>query len=202
MSLVMPKRGGAAIALAELNAEHAPRENPAADAPSEYSLPPPAGEVPTPGARGRSPRNLVTNVTTLQDSNDSYTDTTNVSTPEVSGVREGERTNGEQSWRFSGAGAGVTGGEKTAWDNFSERGIRARKAIQIADDDEKQGDIAVVTIRVSARLARYMDQYTSRRSETDPKGARKYRKQDAVAEAFAAFYADHVMPPAPAGEEL
>lgn len=69
-------------------------------------------------------------------------------------------------------------------------------AIARASADE----VAVVTVRVSAALNRYMDDYTARINRLDPK--RKYRKQDAVLEAFAAFYADHPMPPAPDEGEL
>ncbi|MBP7559234.1 MAG: hypothetical protein KBA64_02020 [Armatimonadetes bacterium] len=63
-----------------------------------------------------------------------------------------------------------------------------------------QDEIAVVTVRVPAHLNRYMDDFVARANRVQPKG--KYRKQDAVAEAFAAFYADHPMPPAPPDEEL
>jgi hypothetical protein len=66
----------------------------------------------------------------------------------------------------------------------------------VALDRAAQDEIAVVTVRVSASLNRYMDDYVNRVNRVDPK--RKYRKQDAIADAFAAFYADHPMPPAPA----
>ena len=45
-----------------------------------------------------------------------------------------------------------------------------------------------------------MDRYVERMNRIHPK--RRYRKQDAVAEAFAAFYADHPMPPAPEEDDL
>ena len=70
----------------------------------------------------------------------------------------------------------------------SERDARLETALQRAENDE----IAVVTVRVSVRLNKYMDEYVARTNRLDPK--RKYRKQDAVAEAFAAFYADHPLP--------
>ena len=60
--------------------------------------------------------------------------------------------------------------------------------------------IAVVTIRVPASLNRYVDDYVARLNKIDP--TRKYRKQDAIMEAFSSFYADHPMPPAPPDEEL
>jgi hypothetical protein len=63
-----------------------------------------------------------------------------------------------------------------------------------------EDEVGVVTVRVSNRLNEYMDRYVERINRLNPK--RKYRKQDAVAEAFAAFFADHPLPPAPADEEL
>jgi hypothetical protein len=67
--------------------------------------------------------------------------------------------------------------------------------MQFAQDDET----AVVTVRTPARLNEYMDRYVERVNRLNPK--RKYRKQDAVTEAFAAFFADHPMPPAPIEED-
>lgn len=67
---------------------------------------------------------------------------------------------------------------------------RLTAALHLAQEDEP----VVVTIRVSPRLNAYIDRYVQRINQVEPK--RKYRKQDAVAEAFAAFYADHIMPPA------
>lgn len=58
----------------------------------------------------------------------------------------------------------------------------------------------VVTVRVPMCLNRYMDEYVARRNLADPRT--KYRKQDAIAEAFAAFYADHPLPPAPDADAL
>jgi hypothetical protein len=81
----------------------------------------------------------------------------------------------------------------------SEEGPRQERlehALKLGEEDE----LSVVTVRVSARLNEYMDRYVQRVNQTNPK--RKYRKQDAVLEAFAAFYADHPMPPAPADDEL
>jgi hypothetical protein len=61
-------------------------------------------------------------------------------------------------------------------------------------------EIAVVTVRVPASLNRYMDEYVARVNHTNRRA--RYRKQDAVAEAFAAFYADHVMPALTGDDEL
>lgn len=55
--------------------------------------------------------------------------------------------------------------------------------------------LTVVTIRVPMCLNRYMDEYVARRNLAESRT--KYRKQDAIAAAFAAFYADHPLPPAP-----
>lgn len=76
------------------------------------------------------------------------------------------------------------------------RDERLQQGLQISQQDR----VAVVTVRVSAKLNEYMDRYVERVNRTDPQ--RRYRKQDAVAEAFAAFFADHPMPPAPPDEEL
>ena len=76
------------------------------------------------------------------------------------------------------------------------RAERLGKALALAAADE----VSVVTVRVSAKLNEYMDRYVDRLGRVSPK--RRYRKQDAVAEAFAAFFADHPLPPAPAEEEL
>lgn len=73
---------------------------------------------------------------------------------------------------------------------------RLARALQFAAEDE----ITVVTVRVSARLNEYMDRYVERLNRVHPK--RRYRKQDAISEAFAAFFADHPLPPAPDEEEL
>ena len=59
-------------------------------------------------------------------------------------------------------------------------------------------DLIVVTVRVSASLNHYMDEYVARRRSIDPKS--KYRKQDAVAKAFAEFYAAHPLPSVPTDE--
>ncbi len=72
---------------------------------------------------------------------------------------------------------------------------RLTAAMQLAQEDEP----GVVTIRISPRLNAYIDRYVQRVNQIDPK--RRYRKQDAVAEAFAAFYADHPMPPSPRSED-
>jgi hypothetical protein len=76
------------------------------------------------------------------------------------------------------------------------RDERLQQGLQIAQQDT----VSVVTVRVSARLNEYMDRYVERVKRTDPQ--RRYRKQDAIAEAFAAFFADHPLPPAPPDEEL
>lgn len=76
------------------------------------------------------------------------------------------------------------------------RAERYQKALSLTKTDE----IAVVTVRVSAKLNEYMDRYVERCNRLHPKS--RWRKQDAIAEAFAAFFADHPLPPAPADEEI
>ena len=78
----------------------------------------------------------------------------------------------------------------------SSRQDRFTFALERALHDE----IAVVTVRVPATLNRYMDDFVARSNRVEPD--HKYRKQDAVAQAFAAFYADHPMPPPPPDEDL
>ena len=75
------------------------------------------------------------------------------------------------------------------------RDERLQQGLQIAQQDKA----AVVTVRVSARLNEYMDRYVERINRTNPQ--QRYRKQDAIAEAFAAFFADHPLPAAPPDEE-
>ena len=72
--------------------------------------------------------------------------------------------------------------------------------LQFALNHTANDELTVVTIRVSASLNHYMDQYVARLRSVDPKS--KYRKQDAVAEAFAAFYADHLLPALPSDDEM
>lgn len=78
----------------------------------------------------------------------------------------------------------------------AERAERLRRGLQIGAQDE----LSVVTIRVSSKLNEYMDRYVERRNRLQPR--QRYRKQDAVAEAFAAFFADHPLPPPPPDEEF
>ena len=81
-------------------------------------------------------------------------------------------------------------------DTESDRTLRKQVALDRAATDE----LIVVTVRVPAVLNRYMDDYVARIYRGDSR--RKYRKQDAVAAAFAAFYADYPMPPAPCDANL
>lgn len=184
--LKMPKKGESARMLAELQAEHA-------------SESPPAEVIAA---------DVATHVTTLQ------------ATPEPTGARASAGTN-EPALEATGVrthaptNEHATGTQADSNQNLAdgstidhtepaqgrrkrptERDERLALALRRGADDE----IAVVTVRVPAALNRYMDDYTTRINRVDPK--RKYRKQDAVLEAFAAFYADHPMPPAPEEETL
>lgn len=74
--------------------------------------------------------------------------------------------------------------------------VAREKRLNFALDRTATDEMTVVTVRVSVSLNHYMDEYVARRRSLDPKS--KYRKQDAVAEAFAAFYAAHPLPSLPA----
>lgn len=73
---------------------------------------------------------------------------------------------------------------------------RLATALDRAASDE----MTVITVRISVSLNHYIDEYVSRRRRLDPKS--RYRKQDAVEEAFAAFYADHPLPPIPPDADM
>jgi len=75
-----------------------------------------------------------------------------------------------------------------------------QKRLDFALERTATDDMTVVTVRISASLNHYMDEYVARMRSLNPKS--KYRKQDAVAEAFAAFYADHPLPALPEGEDV
>ena len=183
--LKMPGKGKAALLLSELNAEHAPR-------PEETSSP-----------IAEPIENEETNVTTLQRYNEETNEPTNVVAQQPENARSSDTSN-ESTTEREGAPAKVATPKRTKGSGEgaarasqgSEREGRLTRALEIAGDDE----VAVVTIRVSAKLNKYLDDYVERVNRLEAK--RKYRKQDAIAEAFAAFYADHVMPPAPVDEEL
>lgn len=182
--LMLPAKGkSAASLLQDLNADHAPDHEK------------PEG----------------TNVTTLQRTKDKSNEGTFVTT--------NEGTKGRRNGRTVAAGTKPDGTEAAAKrpatrpgkaDSIppaapgnrddvpagSGRDERIARALEQASEDE----IAVVTVRVSGRLNEYMDRYVERINRVHPK--RRYRKQDAIAEAFAAFYADHPMPPAPSEDDL
>ena len=185
--LMLPSKGqSAASLLQELNANHAPDA-----APREETL-------------------EETNVTTLQGTNEPG----NERTPDALGGRARKRKGAaapsaagspEPSRRPAARGAvpaapaASSNGmqlEAAKYPEAAERDDRYARALAQAEED----DIAVVTVRVSGRLNEYMDRYVERMNRLHPK--RRYRKQDAVAEAFAAFYADHPMPPAPEEDDL
>jgi len=171
--LRMPGKGKAALLLSELNAEHAPQP----------------GDIDS--------ANEETNVTILQETNAPSGERGNEVSREAREERVPNRTGGrrnapakradERTSEASQAGQG---------DETARRDERLARALELAAEDE----ITVVTVRVSARLNEYMDRYVERVNRVNPK--RRYRKQDAVAESFAAFFADHPMPPAPAEDEL
>lgn len=83
---------------------------------------------------------------------------------------------------------------------LTEDPIMRTERFEVAMTRAQSDEIAVVTVRMPASLNRYVDAYVDRVNQLEP--GRKYRKQDAIAEAFAAFYADHIMPPAPPDDDL
>jgi hypothetical protein len=191
--LTMPKKGEAARLLSDLNAEHSKES-------------------------GNERYNVTTLQETLEDSNvetneplNAVTvDTANVSINEpaftenvaVSNVpyNKGAKKPSSASSRERRKEASLPSSAQTlSAGDSGERGDRAErleKAMQIAHGDE----LDVATIRVSAKLHAYLERYVERINRLNPKG--RYRKQDAIEAAFAAFYADHPMPPAPVEEEL
>ena len=187
--LMLPSKGqSAASLLQELNADHAPDtelQN------TELQAPKPREE---------------TNVTTLQETNEVGNDRTLLTTNDRPRRRKGTvpasfptPPSDQRQDRASGTSDGTVI-EATAPNGSlpaaAGREHRYSRALGQSEEDE----IAVVTVRVSGRLNEYMDRYVERMNRIHPK--RRYRKQDAVAEAFAAFYADHPMPPAPDEDDL
>jgi hypothetical protein len=140
-----------------------------------------------------------TNVSALQDynvtSNEVTLQDTQQSSPQDTVVtnKPAPRERGRSEKNKSVSPAGIRDTPLPASSDTREE--RLAVAIQLVQEDEP----GVVTIRVSPRLNAYLDRYVQRVNQIDPR--RRYRKQDAVAEAFAAFYADHPMPPAPRGED-
>lgn len=129
----------------------------------------------------------VTNVTTLQLTPVSTKDETGVTTMKVTNKRPKKETRSETNFEL---------GDRHPLRDEVVRIDRVTNALQMGEEDE----MSVVTVRVSTRLNEYMDRYVQRINQVNPK--RKYRKQDAILEAFAAFFADHILPPAPADDEL
>ena len=173
--MLPPKGTSAASLLQELNAEHAPES---------------ASEE--------------TNVTTLQETNEGTIISRNAASKERANEREAasQKRVPKRASNSNDANSGDTNPGTGAASSSKrpqpalEREERLSHALGQASEDE----IAVVTVRVSGRLNEYMDRYVERMNRLHPK--RRYRKQDAVAEAFAAFYADHLMPPAPEQDDL
>jgi hypothetical protein len=132
-----------------------------------------------------------TNVVTLQGSNERTTVSTTERpldlTPEPAPVTTNEPTNQPENQAPE---------QPAPAEDSQSRAARLAVAMDRAAEDS----IAVVTVRVPAGLNRYMDDYVARINRINHPS--RYRKQDAVAEAFAAFYADHIMPPPPPDEDI
>lgn len=197
----MPKRGEAARLLADLNAEHAPpapedspddqfdqseRNNKSSN--ERYNVTTLQEKLPRPNEEPLQETNITSSVSRNERSNERIA----VPTQKRTKKSASEETNAASQERMKeGRLPREASGEMS-----DERGERLEKAMQIAKGDE----LDVATIRVSAKLHAYLERYVERINRINPKA--KYRKQDAIEAAFAAFYADHPMPPAPVEEEL
>lgn len=143
-----------------------------------------------------------TDVTTLQRTPEETNDAPNVLTndelsihgDQTASVQHSSIRNGELE---AGQAASKPGAAKPkASVTASAVDERQLLALQRAEQDE----IAVVTVRAPHKLNGYVDRYVERVNRVNPR--RRYRKQDAVAEMFAWFYASHPLPPAPDEEDL
>jgi hypothetical protein len=70
--------------------------------------------------------------------------------------------------------------------------VSREQRVEFALERAASDEMTVITVRIPLCLNHYVDEYVARRRSLDPKS--KYRKQDAIAEAFAGFYADHPLP--------
>lgn len=145
----------------------------------------------TPFAEQEKPSNEETSVTTLQETPVSTIVSTNetASVPSILATKKREKKTTVAETTFDL-------GDRHPLSDEALRLERLSHALQMGEED----DVSVVTVRVSTRLNEYLDRYVQRVNQITPK--RKYRKQDAILEAFAAFFADHVMPPAPTDDGL
>lgn len=181
--LEMPKRGESARLLQELNAQHAPVPQAEEDRTNERY-----------------------NVTTLKGTPEATGEPTNETSNAETKERTGEATNG----RRKNSSGGRT---KSAMEKVGARPDAATPTAAVSTpiptaeeeryaaalDRAREDAVAVVTVRAPERFNTYIDRYVERLNRVSPKA--KYRKQDAVAEMFAWFYASHPMPPAPADED-
>lgn len=189
--LQMPRKGQSAAMMAELQAEHAAQGAP--------------GQQEVTNVTPLQPANVETRVTANEPSNvltpDPTVVTANERTTEVTTVRANEPAPVASLEPYIKEPApepptGPVRKRPSAPAPNETRGDRLAFALDRAATDA----ITVVTVRIPAGLNRYVDDYVARINRVNPQG--RYRKQDAVAEAFAAFYADHVMPPPPPDENL
>jgi len=179
----MPKRGESARLLQELNAQHAPA--------------PPTDE---------DTQNERYNVTTLEATPERTVAPTNATPNAETKERTGEPTNGRSKGRAGGRAKPTTQGVGAQADAAAPTAtaetpapVPEEERFAAALERAKEDAVAVVTVRAPDRFNTYIDRYVERLNRVSPKA--KYRKQDAVAEMFAWFYASHPMPPAPADED-
>ena len=175
--LQMPRKGESAAMMAELQAEHAATAGTPEGSDSE-------------------------NVATLQPANVTENVLTPVPSNELTTVRPNEPAPVPSLEPYSEVPSGAPSPGPTREQPASPApAVESRpERLAFAMERASQDAIAVVTVRAPAGLNRYMDDYVARVNRLNPQG--RYRKQDAVAEAFAAFYAEHPLPPSPAEDEL
>jgi len=110
-------------------------------------------------------------------------------------VQVHKSTNNEGSSLINVATKKKTDNGKTGL-TANERQRRIDRAETMLAEAEENGEApTLVTLRVPAKLHDYLERYVRRINDNNPNKRRKYLKQDAIAAAFVAFYADHPMPP-------
>jgi hypothetical protein len=191
--LTMPKKGEAARLLSDLNAEHSKESSN-----ERYNVTTLQETLDDSKAVSNEYSNNITNdASNVSINESSFTETLAVSNiPLNKGAKKPSSASARERRKETSASSPA---QPLSAGDSGERGDRAErleKAMQIAQGDE----LDVATIRVSAKLHAYLERYVERINRLNPKG--RYRKQDAIEAAFAAFYADHPMPPAPVEEEL
>ena len=187
--LQMPRKGESAAMMAELQAEHAATAGTPEGSDSE-------------NVATLQPANVTENVLTSEAATVATTEPSTVTANELTPVLTNEPAPVPSLEPYSEVPSGAPSPGPTREQPASPApAVESRpERLAFAMERASQDAIAVVTVRAPAGLNRYMDDYVARVNRLNPQG--RYRKQDAVAEAFAAFYAEHPLPPSPAEDEL